>query len=94
MQKAAILVCNAERLQEGLLAGKSLSLNGIHVQIMLADSATASAEIEIDATVNQGFQEAQRFTNRLDIADRIGFRHATLTQIASMLKEADVVIPF
>jgi len=94
MQKAAILVSNAERLQEGLLAGKSLSLNGMHVQIMLADSATNLAEIDSDAIFNHGSREPQLFTNRLDIADRIGFRHATLTQIAFMLKEADVVIPF
>ncbi len=81
-------------MQEGLLAGKSLTLDGMHVQIVLADSTTNPADIDIDAIFDQGSREALRFTNRMDIADRIGFQHATLTQIASILKDADVVIPF
>ena len=95
IQKAVILVGNAAQLQEGLVAGKSLTLDGMHVQIVLADSTATPAEIDIDnASFDQGSRQALRFTNRRDIADRIGFHHATLTQIARILKDADVVIPF
>ena len=95
MQKAAIYVSNAERLSEGLLAGKTLAHNGMAVQILLTGSATIPASNGIDDTdVNRDLQGIQRFTNRLEIVGRLGFHHATLAQIAVMLKEADVVIPF
>ena len=95
MQKAAILVNNAERLREGLRAGHSLALKGVQVQILLTDPTTAAADSgEDDAGFNRGQRKIRRYTNRLDIAGRLGFRHATLLQIAVMLKEADFVIPF
>jgi len=95
MQKAAILVNNCERLQEGLLAGQNLALNGIRVRIFLIDSTNLPAE-EADgtSTFDQGPGDTQRFSHRLDVAGRYGFRHAGLAQIALMLKEADIVIPF
>lgn len=95
MQKAAILVNNGERLQEGLIAGQNLSLNGIRVHIFLIDSTSLPAEkADGPSTVDQGPGDTQRFTHRPDIAGRYGFRHAGLAQIALMLKEADIVIPF
>ena len=95
MQKAAIFVSNVERLQEGLLAGKSLALNGMQVQILLTDSTATPAETGNGyTTFKRPPRGTQRFTNHLDVADRFGFRYATLAQIALMLKEADVVIPF
>lgn len=95
MQKAAILVNNGERLQEGLIAGKNLALNGMLVHILLIDfTATLAETTNHPSDFDKEPGETQRYTHRSDIAGRYGFRHANLTQIAIMLKEADVVIPF
>ena len=95
MQKAAILVRKAERLQEGLFVGKSLARNHVQVQILLTDPVTIPAEIEKDdAPCHRSPRDMQRFTNRLDVVGHLGFNFATLAQIALMLKEADVVIPY
>jgi hypothetical protein len=94
MQKAAILVSHAERLQEGLLAGQSLAEKGLDVHILLPDSTATPAETgDSDYDIVQG-QDLRCYTNRPDVAGRLGFHHATLAQMAFMLKDADVVIPF
>jgi hypothetical protein len=95
MQKAAILVSKAERLQEGLFVGKSLAGNDMQVQILLTDPVARPSEIEKDdVPCHRSPRDSQRFTNRLDVAGHLGFNFATLAQIALMLKEADVVIPY
>ena len=80
MRKAAILVSHAEK--------------GMDVHIILADStATASDNGCGDGAITQG-QSVRCFTNQPDMAGWLGFRHATLAQMALMLKDADVVLPF
>jgi hypothetical protein len=95
MQKAAILVNNGERLQEGLLAGQNLVLNGMQACILLIDATASTAEYDIDPTIfHKGSEDIKHFTNQPDAVGKYGFKHATLAQIAVMLKNADIVIPF
>lgn len=95
MQKAAILVNNGERLLEGLIACNNLLLNGMQAYVLLIDATTINAENDYDPlTINQGSVNFKHFTNQPDVVGKYGFQHATLAQIAVMLKDADIVIPF
>ena len=95
MQKAAILIKNANRLREGLSAGHSLARKGLRVQVLLTDPAQVDADTgEHDGGVSRDQREIRRYTNRWDMAGRRGFRYAILLQMALMLKQADFVIPF
>ena len=95
MQKAAILVNNGERLLEGLIACNNLLLNGMQAYVLLIDATTINAENDYDTlTINKGSGDFKHFTNQPDVVGKYGFQHATLAQIAVMLKDADIVIPF
>ena len=95
MQKAAILVNNGERLQEGLNACNNLLLNGMQAYVLLIDATTIRAENDDNhLTINQGSGDIKHFTNQPDVVGKYGFQHATLAQIAVILKDADIVIPF
>ena len=95
MQKAAILVNNGERLQEGMIACNSLLLNGIQANVLLIDATTMNAENDDGPlTINLGSGDVKNFTNQPDVVGKYGFQYATLAQIAVMLKDADIVIPF
>jgi hypothetical protein len=94
MQTAAILVNNSERLQEGLSACNNLLLNGMQAYLLFVDDTAMNAENDDDPlTVNQGSMDSKHFTNQPDVVGKYGFQHATLAQIAIMLKDADIVIP-
>ena len=95
MQKAAILVNNGERLREGLTACNNLLLNGMQAYVLLIDATTVNAENDDGSlTVKQGSVDFKHFTNQPAVVGKYGFQHATLAQIAVMLKDADIVIPF
>jgi hypothetical protein len=95
MQKAAILVNNGERLQEGLIACNNLLLKGMQAYLLLIDATAINAENDDNpSAVNQRSMDFKHFTNQPDVVGKYGFQHATLAQIAVMLKDADIVIPF
>ena len=95
MQKAAILVNNGERLKEGLIACNNLLLNGMQAYVLLIDATTIDAEKDdIPLIHNQGTVDFNNYTNQPGVVGKHGFQHATLAQIAVMLKDADIVIPF
>ena len=95
MQKAVILVNNGERLKEGLTACNNLLLNGMQAYVLLIDTTTINAENDdIPLIRNQGSVDFTHYTNQPDVVGSYGFQHATLAQIAVMLKDADIVIPF
>lgn len=95
MQKAAVLIRNAERAREALQAGADLSLNGLQVQFLLVSPMVSPPDsCGIQDTGRTALAAAGLFTCHPVVAARDGFQYATLPQMAAMVKAADVVIPF
>lgn len=95
MKRVAVLIKDPEQQYEGLRSSLGMTLYNTHVQMFVIDHEIANMDEAYRD--NMGFldeMEGQRFSNNLVNVEKYGFKYADKKEIAMMLREADLVIPF
>ena len=95
MKKVAVLIKDSEQHYEGLRTSLGLTLYNTRVQMFVLDHAIAN--LDEAYRDNMGFldeMEGERFSNNLVNVEKHGFKYADRQEMALMLREADLVIPF
>lgn len=93
--KVAVLINSPDQQYEGLRSSLGLTLYDTRVQMFVLNHEIA--DMDEAYRENMGLldeMEGERFSNVPANVEKYGFRYASLEEIAAMLKEADVVIPF
>jgi hypothetical protein len=104
MKKAAVLIRDPEQQYEGLRTSLGLLLESVEVRmIVLHHEVAALAAKDSDPEAYEEYfdnmefiddMDGERYSNHPANVDKHGFKHAGPEQIAAMLREADIVIPF
>ena len=95
VKQAAVIIMDPQQQYEGLRISIGLLLEGMAVQMFVLQH-----EIEdMDEAYrdNMAFLDELggiRFSNNSENAEKYGFTHVTLTQAATRIQDADIVIPF
>jgi len=95
MKKVAVLIKNSEQQYEGLRSSLGMLLYNTQVQIfVLHDEITHMDEAYKDNMEFLDEMEGERFSDNQANVEKYGFKPATIEEIGSMLREADLIIPF
>ena len=95
MKKVAVVINDREQQYEGLRVSLGALLDGAKVSMVVLNH-----EIE---NMDEAFRDnmeflkdmgGERISNHMANAEKYGFDHATLGEIARKLKTADLIIPF
>lgn len=94
MNKAAVIIKNVDQQYEGLRLCVGLLLNGTKVEMFVLHNEIASMdEAYRDNMEFADEMDGKRFSNNSANVEKYGFRHATLTEVAGRIANADVIIP-
>jgi len=95
MLKIAVLINREEQQYEGLRSSLGLLLANAEVQMfVLHDKIDNTDDAYRDNLEFLEEMEGEYFSDNQTNVEKHGFKHATIEEIASRLKEADVIIPF
>ena len=104
MKKVALLIRDPKQQYEGLRTSLGLLLESVEIKMIVLDhevSALANKEADEEAYEeyfdNMGFideMDGERYSNNQRNVDVWGFKPATPDVIATLLRDADNVIPF
>ena len=95
MKKVAVLIRDREQQYEGLRTSVGVLLDGAEVTMVVLNH-----EVE---NMDEAYQDnmeflddmgGERISNHMANAEKYGFQHATLQEIARKLKTFDLIIPF
>ncbi|MDF1591759.1 MAG: hypothetical protein P1P89_09625 [Desulfobacterales bacterium] len=95
MRKVAVLINDVNQQYEGLRSSLGMLLYNTQVRMFVLNHEIASMDEAYED--NMGFldeMEGERFSNNLANVEKYGFKFKTIDEIAAMLREADLVIPF
>lgn len=93
-KRVAVLIRDEERQYEGLRSSLGLLLEDHAIDMFVLDHEVEMTEEYYD---NMGFIDemgGSRFSNVAANVEKHGFQRASLDEIATKLREHDVVIPF
>jgi hypothetical protein len=95
MKKVAIVIKDTSRQYEGLRLSLGTLQDGLEIQMIVLNHEI----VDMDEAFrdNMDFLRemgGQIVSNRMANAEKYGFQHATLREIARRLKTADLIIPF
>jgi hypothetical protein len=95
MKKVAILINDIKQQYEGLRLSLGVSLTDVDVQMVVFGHEIANMDEAYQDNM-EFFDEmgGQRISNNMENAEKYGFQHATIKEIAQRLKDVDVIIPF
>jgi hypothetical protein len=95
MRKVAVLIKSPDQQYEGLRSSLGLLLYETQVQMFVLHHEIANMdEAYHDNMEFLDEMEGERFSDNQVNVEKYGFKHATLEEMAAMLKEADLIIPF
>jgi hypothetical protein len=95
MLKIAVLINRGDQQYEGLRTSLGLLLANAEVQMFVLHHEIAN--------MNEAYRENLEFLEEMEgeyfsdnqtNVEKLGFKHATIEEIAPRLKEADIIIPF
>ena len=95
MKKVAVIIRDKAQQYEGLRTSVGMLLSEAKVSMIILNH-----EIE---TMDEAFRdnmefldemEGERISNNMANAEKYGFQHATIGEIAQKLKTVDLIIPF
>lgn len=95
MKKVAVLIKDTEQQYEGLRSSLGMLLYNTTVQMFVLNHEIKNMDEAYQD--NMGFldeMEGERFSNHPANVEKYGFKFADLEEIASMLRNVDLVIPF
>lgn len=95
MKKVAVLIKDIDQQYEGLRLSLGALLDDVDIQMIVLNHEIA----DMDEAYQDNMEfleemEGQRISNNMANAEKYGFQHATVKEIAQRLKEVDLVIPF
>ena len=95
MKKVELLINTPDQQYEGLRSSLGLMLYNTHVQMFVIDQEIANMdEAYKDNMELLDEMEGERFSNNPINIEKYGFRQATKKEMANMLRDADLIIPF
>ena len=95
IKKVALLINNPEQQYEGLRSSLGLMLYNTHVQMFVIDQEIANMdEAYKDNIAVLDEMEGERFSNNPVNIEKYGFKQASKKEMANMLRDADLIIPF
>jgi len=95
MKKVAVLIKETDQQYEGLRTSLGALLDDVDIQMIVLNH-----EIEnMDEAYHDNMEfldemEGERISNNMENAEKYGFKHATIREIAERLKNVDLIIPF
>ena len=95
MKKVAVLIKNPEQQYEGLRSSLGMLLYNTQVRMFVLNTEIANMDEAYED--NMGFldeMEGERYSDNRRNVEKWGFRHAGPEDIAEMIRDADIVIPF
>lgn len=95
MLKVAILIKDVEQQFEGLRSSLGMLLFNAEVQMFVLGQEIGN----MNAAYRENIEfleemEGEYFSDNQANVDKLGFQHATIEEIGTRLKEADIIIPF
>lgn len=95
MKQVAVVIRDVENQYEGLRTSLGLLLDATAVRMFVLDHEIADfSEAYSDNLEFIDEMEGESYSNNPENVEKYGFRKATLEEMARMMKEADLVIPF
>lgn len=95
MKKVAVVIKDVDQQYEGLRTSLGLLLDATEVKMFVLDNEIADfSEAYSDNFEFIDEMEGESFSNNTVNVEKYGFKHATLEEMAAMMKSADIVIPF
>lgn len=95
MKRVAVLINSQDQQYEGLRSSLGMMLYNTDVQMFVIDNEVANMDEAYHD--NMGFldeMEGERFSNNPVNVEKYGFKFASKQEMAKMLREADLIIPF
>ena len=95
MKKAVVLIKDVDKQYEGLRTSLGLLLEDTEVTMVVLHHKIANMDEAYED--NMEFldeMEGERFSNNSENVENYGFKYATLSEVATKINDADVVIPF
>ena len=95
MKKIAVLIKSVDQQYDGLCLSLGAFCDDVEIQMMVLNHEVADMDEAYQDNM-EFFDEmkGQRISNHMANAEKFGFEHATIKEIAQRLREADLVIPF
>ncbi len=95
MKKIAVLIKSIDQQYDGLCLSLGAFCDDVEIQMMVLNHEVADMDEAYQDNM-EFFDEmkGQRISNHMANAEKFGFGHATIKEIAQRLREADLVIPF
>ena len=95
MEKIAVLIKSVDQQYHGLCLSLGALCDEVEIQMMVLNHEVADMDEAYQDNM-EFFDEmkGQRISNHMANAEKFGFEHATIKEIAQRLREADLVIPF
>jgi hypothetical protein len=95
MKKVAVLINDKDQQYEGLRSSLGMMLYNTWVQMFIVDKEIANMdEAYRDNMEFLDEMEGERYSNNRANIEKYGFKYASVEEMAEMLREADLVIPF
>ena len=95
MKKVAVLIKDIEQQYEGLRLSLGALLDDVDIQMVVLNHEIANMdEAYQDNMEFLDEMEGQRVSNHMANAEKHGFQHETIKEIARRLQEVDLIIPF
>ncbi len=95
MKKIAVLIKDIDQQYEGLRVSLGALLDGADIQMVVFNHEIANMdEAYQDNMEFLDEMQGERISNNMGNAEKFGFQHATIKEIAHRLKDVDLVIPF
>jgi len=95
MKKVAVLINDETQQYEGLRSSLGMMLYNTWVQMFVVDKEIANMdEAYHDNMEFLDEMEGERYSNNRSNVEKYNFKYASIEQMAEMLREADLVIPF
>lgn len=95
MKKVAVLIKDIDQQYEGLRLSLGALLDDMDIQMVVLNHEIANMDEAYRD--NMEFLEemkGQRISNNMGNAEKYGFQHATIREIAQRLKDVDLIIPY
>jgi hypothetical protein len=95
MKKVAVLIKDVDQQYEGLRTSLGLLLEDAEVQMIVLNNEIGNMdEAYHDNMEFLDEMEGERFSNNTANVEKYGFKYVTMADVAAMINESDIVIPF